>query len=97
MHDEKEAWTEARVVHIQKTLKGFEVVFHKEGDQKNTQTVLLAEAPPLRNTTLNETRLDNLTDLTHLNEPSVLATIRERYLDDDIYTYSGISRNISSF
>lgn len=43
----------------------------------------------MRNTTMNESRLDNLTELTHLNEPAVLHTIRERYLEDDIYTYSG--------
>lgn len=89
MHDEKEAWTEARVVQLEKTTKGFQLVFHRDGEPQNTHTVVISELPPRRNTTLNETRLDNLTDLTHLNEPSVLATIRERYLEDDIYTYSG--------
>ncbi len=61
--------------------------------------------PPLRNPPLLETAED-LTDLSHLNEPSgeqyisispvqlltlaVLHTIRNRYAQHNIYTYSGI-------
>lgn len=44
----------------------------------------------LRNTTLNEDRLDDLTTLSHLTEPAVLSTIQSRYLDNTIYTYSGL-------
>ena len=33
------------------------------------------DLPFLRNTTLNEDRLDDLTNLSHLNDPAVLNTI----------------------
>ncbi|TFY67201.1 hypothetical protein EVJ58_g1777 [Rhodofomes roseus] len=45
--------------------------------------------PPLRNPPLLETA-DDLATLSHLNEPSVLHTIRMRYAQHSIYTYSGI-------
>lgn len=43
-----------------------------------------------RNTTLNEDRLDDLTTLSYLTEPAVLSTIQTRYLENSIYTYSGL-------
>lgn len=46
--------------------------------------------PHLRNTTLNEDRLDDLTSLSYLNDPAVLNTIQCRYQDNIIYTYSGL-------
>ena len=46
--------------------------------------------PQLRNTTLNEDRLDDLTNLSYLNDPAVLNTIHCRYQDNIIYTYSGL-------
>ncbi|CEL51514.1 hypothetical protein RSOLAG1IB_00049 [Rhizoctonia solani AG-1 IB] len=45
--------------------------------------------PPLRNPPLLEA-VDDLATLSHLNEPSVLHTIRNRYAQHSIYTYSGI-------
>lgn len=33
---------------------------------------------------------DDLTNLSHLNEPAVLQAIKLRYLQNEIYTYSGI-------
>ncbi|KAG8894293.1 Myosin type-2 heavy chain 1, partial [Tulasnella sp. 403] len=47
------------------------------------------EPPPLRNPPLLEA-VDDLATLSHLNEPSVLHTIRNRYAQHSIYTYSGI-------
>ncbi|KAH9056633.1 myosin 5 [Lactarius vividus] len=47
------------------------------------------DLPPLRNPPLLETA-DDLATLSHLNEPSVLHTIRNRYAQHSIYTYSGI-------
>jgi myosin V len=44
----------------------------------------------LRNTTLNEDRLDDLTSLSYLNDAAVLNTIYCRYQDNIIYTYSGL-------
>ncbi|KAL1920571.1 uncharacterized protein VTP21DRAFT_948 [Calcarisporiella thermophila] len=47
------------------------------------------ELPPLRNPPHLEL-IDDLTQLTHLNEPSVLHAIESRYAKQNIYTYSGI-------
>ncbi|CEP62051.1 myosin 1 LALA0_S04e06634g [Lachancea lanzarotensis] len=35
-------------------------------------------------------RIDDMSELTHLNEPSVLHNLENRYADDIIYTYSGL-------
>ncbi|SCU86854.1 LAME_0D07910g1_1 [Lachancea meyersii CBS 8951] len=35
-------------------------------------------------------RIDDMSELTHLNEPSVLYNLENRYADDTIYTYSGL-------
>ncbi|KAK3078212.1 hypothetical protein LTS18_008145, partial [Coniosporium uncinatum] len=45
--------------------------------------------PPLMNPTMLEAS-DDLTNLSHLNEPAVLQAIRLRYAQKEIYTYSGI-------
>ncbi|EIE80995.1 hypothetical protein G6F46_000788 [Rhizopus delemar] len=45
--------------------------------------------PPLRNPPKME-YTDDLTNLSYLNEPSVLNTIKTRYMQHLIYTYSGI-------
>ncbi|KZO95749.1 hypothetical protein CALVIDRAFT_515524 [Calocera viscosa TUFC12733] len=47
------------------------------------------DLPPLRNPPLLESA-DDMATLSHLNEPSVLHTIRNRYSQHSIYTYSGI-------
>lgn len=42
---------------------------------------------------MNPPKLDKISDmarLSHLNEPSVLYNLKQRYGDDDIYTYSGL-------
>lgn len=50
----------------------------------------LDDFPALR-TSNEEMPVDDLTTLTHLNEASVLDTVKSRYLDfQNIYTYSGI-------
>lgn len=45
--------------------------------------------PVLRNPPVLEST-DDLTTLSYLNEPAVLHAIKKRYLDSQIYTYSGI-------
>ena len=45
--------------------------------------------PVLRNPPILEAT-DDLTSLSYLNEPAVLHAIKERYLNHNIYTYSGI-------
>ncbi|KAI9677563.1 MAG: Myosin type-2 heavy chain 1 [Caeruleum heppii] len=47
------------------------------------------DLPPLMNPTMLEAS-DDLTNLSHLNEPAVLQAIKLRYSQKEIYTYSGI-------
>lgn len=53
-------------------------------DNANTSTL-----PPLMNPSILEAS-DDLTNLSHLNEPAVLQAIKLRYAQKEIYTYSGI-------
>ncbi|KAG8532004.1 uncharacterized protein KY384_003640 [Bacidia gigantensis] len=66
------------------------------GESKSIQTTLAAlqedsnaNLPPLMNPAILEAS-DDLTNLSHLNEPAVLQAIRLRYSQKEIYTYSGI-------
>ncbi|KAM5342747.1 hypothetical protein ACJ41O_013713 [Fusarium nematophilum] len=95
--DAAEGWVASEL--IDKTIDGSKVklTFQLEnGDTKDIE--VSAEAlqsgnhpslPPLMNPTILEAS-DDLTNLSHLNEPAVLQAIRLRYLQKEIYTYSGI-------
>ncbi|KIX94222.1 uncharacterized protein Z520_09932 [Fonsecaea multimorphosa CBS 102226] len=60
---------------------------------ETTETALLdthnASLPPLMNPPMFEAAED-LTNLSHLNEPAILQAIKLRYAQKEIYTYSGI-------
>ncbi|KAF8892706.1 myosin 5 [Infundibulicybe gibba] len=95
--DKDQAWISAEVSTVTKGTddaikllfvdeRGKEIVINTTGkDIKEGKEGL----PPLRNPPLLETA-DDLATLSHLNEPSVLHTIRNRYAQHSIYTYSGI-------
>ncbi|KAG9318369.1 myosin 5 [Chiua virens] len=95
--DKEQAWVSAEVTIVTKgngdaiklvflDERGKEIVINTTGkDIKDGKEGL----PPLRNPPLLETA-DDLATLSHLNEPSVLHTIRNRYAQHSIYTYSGI-------
>ncbi|KAN0075236.1 P-loop containing nucleoside triphosphate hydrolase protein [Tylopilus felleus] len=95
--DKEQAWISAEVTSVTKgnndaiklvfvDERGKEIVINTTGkDIKDGKEGL----PPLRNPPLLETA-DDLATLSHLNEPSVLHTIRNRYAQHSIYTYSGI-------
>ncbi|TGO63939.1 hypothetical protein BOTNAR_0094g00160 [Botryotinia narcissicola] len=95
--DTTEGWVASELVS--KTLNGdkYTLVFQLEnGETKSieaTEEALTqannASLPPLMNPTMLEAS-DDLTNLSHLNEPAVLQAIRLRYLQKEIYTYSGI-------
>ncbi|KAK3328459.1 P-loop containing nucleoside triphosphate hydrolase protein [Cercophora scortea] len=95
--DATEGWVASEVV--KKTVDGSKVtlVFELEnGDTKTLETTVEAlhsgnspSLPPLMNPTMLEAS-DDLTNLSHLNEPAVLQAIRLRYAQKEIYTYSGI-------
>ncbi|KAI5124012.1 hypothetical protein M0805_003844 [Coniferiporia weirii] len=95
--DKEQGWVSAEVVQASKgdndairlvfvDERGKEITIDTTGrDIKDGK----GDLPPLRNPPLLETA-DDLATLSHLNEPSVLHTIRNRYAQHSIYTYSGI-------
>ncbi|KAL1877105.1 hypothetical protein VTK73DRAFT_8842 [Phialemonium thermophilum] len=95
--DPTEGWIASEV--IKKTIDGSKVtlVFQLEnGETRTLETSVEAlqsgndlSLPPLMNPTMLEAS-DDLTNLSHLNEPAVLQAIRLRYAQKEIYTYSGI-------
>ncbi|KAF2861957.1 hypothetical protein K470DRAFT_275820 [Piedraia hortae CBS 480.64] len=98
--DATEGWVASEVK--QKKVDGEKVtlVFELEnGESKTIETTLAAlqgergasssTLPPLMNPAILEAS-DDLTNLSHLNEPAVLQAIRLRYAQKEIYTYSGI-------
>ncbi|KAJ3567122.1 hypothetical protein NP233_g6566 [Leucocoprinus birnbaumii] len=95
--DKDQAWISAEVTTVTKAADdSIKLVFVDERGKEITITTTGKEIkdgkeglPPLRNPPLLETA-DDLATLSHLNEPSVLHTIRNRYAQHSIYTYSGI-------
>ncbi|CAO3691389.1 unnamed protein product [Rhizopus microsporus] len=97
--DEDEAWVSATVISKEETDTGVKIIFEDDKDSgrqhifESTYAVLEkqkgANLPPLRNPPRLE-NIEDLTNLSYLNEPSVLNTIRTRYFQRNIYTYSGI-------
>ncbi|KAF7359510.1 Myosin 5 [Mycena sanguinolenta] len=94
--DKDLAWISAEVTSVAKSGDAVKLVFTDERGKEivvNTTVQDIRDGkgdlPPLRNPPLLETA-DDLATLSHLNEPSVLHTIRNRYAQHSIYTYSGI-------
>ncbi|KAK8004396.1 hypothetical protein PG989_004115 [Apiospora arundinis] len=95
--DATEGWVASEVVN--KVVDGSKVtlVFKLENEEEKTIELSLEGLesgkdpllPPLMNPTMLEAS-DDLTNLSHLNEPAVLQAIRLRYIQKEIYTYSGI-------
>ncbi|KAI9033904.1 P-loop containing nucleoside triphosphate hydrolase protein [Phycomyces nitens] len=96
--DEKEAWVSATCISASTSGDKVRLVFEDDTDQKEhifeatmkeIESDNGAKLPPLRNPPRME-YTDDLTNLSYLNEPAVLNTIRTRYIQHLIYTYSGI-------
>ncbi|KAF2457342.1 P-loop containing nucleoside triphosphate hydrolase protein [Lineolata rhizophorae] len=95
--DPTEGWVASEVE--QKLVDGNNVtlIFRLDsGETKEVKTTLDAlrdssndTLPPLMNPAMLEAS-DDLTNLSHLNEPAVLQAIKLRYSQKEIYTYSGI-------
>ncbi|KAK4501342.1 hypothetical protein PRZ48_007150 [Zasmidium cellare] len=96
--DATEGWVASEVTS--KNVDGDKVtlVFTLEnGESKTIETTLdelskdamSSTLPPLMNPAMLEAS-DDLTNLSHLNEPAVLQAIKLRYAQKEIYTYSGI-------
>ncbi|EPQ58498.1 hypothetical protein GLOTRDRAFT_72957 [Gloeophyllum trabeum ATCC 11539] len=94
--DKEQAWISAEVTSVTRNDDKIKLVFVDERGKEITIDTTVKDIrngheslPPLRNPPLLETA-DDLATLSHLNEPSVLHTIRNRYAQHSIYTYSGI-------
>ncbi|CAO2649522.1 Nn.00g069070.m01.CDS01 [Neocucurbitaria sp. VM-36] len=95
--DTTEGWVASEVTDKQIAGDKVKLVFQLEnGEKKSVETTLSAiqtgndpNLPPLMNPAMLEAS-DDLTNLSHLNEPAVLQAIKLRYLQKEIYTYSGI-------
>ncbi|RYP19715.1 hypothetical protein DL767_009597 [Monosporascus sp. MG133] len=95
--DATEGWVASEVV--KKTVNGNKVTLDFKLENEEIKTIEVAlealqnsndpSLPPLMNPTMLEAS-DDLTNLSHLNEPAVLQAIRLRYAQKEIYTYSGI-------
>ncbi|GES66988.1 class V myosin [Aspergillus terreus] len=95
--DPTEGWVASEVT--EKLVDGDKVqlVFTLENGETKTVETTQAELqvdnnpnlPPLMNPAMLEASED-LTNLSHLNEPAVLQAIKLRYAQKEIYTYSGI-------
>ncbi|KAK8101595.1 hypothetical protein PG999_011969 [Apiospora kogelbergensis] len=95
--DATEGWVASEVVNKQIDGNKVTLVFKLENDEEKKVELSLEGLesgkdpllPPLMNPTMLEAS-DDLTNLSHLNEPAVLQAIRLRYIQKEIYTYSGI-------
>ncbi|KIM94987.1 hypothetical protein OIDMADRAFT_206893 [Oidiodendron maius Zn] len=95
--DPTEGWVASELVSKTNDGDKYKLVFNLEnGETKTIETSSEAlslannpDLPPLMNPTMLEAS-DDLTNLSHLNEPAVLQAIRLRYSQKEIYTYSGI-------
>ncbi|KAL2259126.1 hypothetical protein VTK26DRAFT_7319 [Humicola hyalothermophila] len=95
--DPTEGWVASEVT--KKTVDGSKVTLEFQLENGETRTLEVSlealqsgndpSLPPLMNPTMLEAS-DDLTNLSHLNEPAVLQAIRLRYYQKEIYTYSGI-------
>ncbi|MDI1492427.1 MAG: Myosin type-2 heavy chain 1 [Ramalina farinacea] len=95
--DPTEGWVASEVES--KKVQGEKVILVFQLDNGESRTIETTSAallddhntslPPLMNPAILEAS-DDLTNLSHLNEPAVLQAIRLRYSQKEIYTYSGI-------
>ncbi|PKS05219.1 hypothetical protein jhhlp_008590 [Lomentospora prolificans] len=95
--DPTEGWVASELTS--KTINGPKATLTFQLDNGETKTLEVSvdalttgsdpSLPPLMNPAMLEAS-DDLTNLSHLNEPAVLQAIRLRYAQKEIYTYSGI-------
>ncbi|ORY48368.1 myosin-2 [Neocallimastix californiae] len=96
IQDDVEGFVSGTVVSNDISGNSCTLVFEVEGrDEPFSVTITKGDTdvseklPPLRNPPVLE-GVDDLTLLSHLNEPEVLHNVRLRYSQEQIYTYSGI-------
>ncbi|KAF1813374.1 myosin-2 [Eremomyces bilateralis CBS 781.70] len=95
--DQAEGWVASELEEKKINGEKVQLIFRLDtGEARTVETTLdIVEndaggvLPPLMNPAMLEAS-DDLTNLSHLNEPAVLQAIRLRYAQKEIYTYSGI-------
>ncbi|KAL8909638.1 MAG: hypothetical protein Q9207_000136 [Kuettlingeria erythrocarpa] len=95
--DTSEGWVASEVASKNIERDRVKLVFQLvTGESRTVETTVAALQddhntllPPLMNPAILEAS-DDLTNLSHLNEPAVLQAIKLRYSQKEIYTYSGI-------
>ncbi|KAA6411786.1 MAG: myosin MYO2 [Lasallia pustulata] len=95
--DPTEGWVASEVEEKRVQGDKVQLIFKlANGESRSLETTLAAlnkdnntSLPPLMNPAMLEAS-DDLTSLSHLNEPAVLQAIKLRYSQKEIYTYSGI-------
>ncbi|KAL0080699.1 P-loop containing nucleoside triphosphate hydrolase protein [Phycomyces blakesleeanus] len=97
--DKREAWVSTTCISNTVVAGKVRLVFQGEDEDEkeyvfeatwaDIEKTAGSKLPPLRNPPKMEST-DDLTNLSYLNEPAVMNTIRTRYLQHLIYTYSGI-------
>lgn len=92
--DEKLGWLPVKVKSLSKEGEKHKIELESEDDPERVITITTddlsdsnPQVPLMRNHAEN---VEDLTTLSHLNEPSVLNVIKLRYSQFNIYTYSGI-------
>ncbi|KAJ3407393.1 Myosin type-2 heavy chain 1, partial [Chytridiales sp. JEL 0842] len=96
--DEQEGWIQGTMKEKAITADSVKLVFNVDSRNKDaifesTMAKLVsskfADLPPLKNPPMLE-GIDDLANLSYLHEPAVLHNVRLRYMQEQIYTYSGI-------
>ncbi|KAJ6179137.1 Dilute [Penicillium mononematosum] len=95
--DPTEGWLASEVKEKLEDGEKVQLIFELENGETKTVETTQSELqvdnnpklPPLMNPAMLEASED-LTNLSHLNEPAVLQAIKLRYAQKEIYTYSGI-------
>ncbi|KAI9312548.1 P-loop containing nucleoside triphosphate hydrolase protein [Zopfochytrium polystomum] len=96
--DEQEGWIQGTLKEKSVTAASVKLTFAIDNRAKDVVfeapmdklvATKFADLPPLKNPPMLE-GIDDLSNLSHLHEPAVLHNVRLRYLQEQIYTYSGI-------
>ena len=86
--EEVEGWREATVIKVNNESNTVVVEFLDESTRKLVEKEVSVDDAPLQNE-LGGTGVEDMTKLSYLHEPGVLANLRGRFQLDEIYTFTG--------
>ncbi|KAL6949767.1 hypothetical protein ACO0QE_000427 [Hanseniaspora vineae] len=88
VNDSQEVFTKAKLLSSEKDPKDKKKSLHRVIKLSTNEQVTVSQYMEANPPTFD--KVSDLSELTYLNEPSVLYNLMERYSDDMIYTYSGL-------